>query len=76
MTNHFPRIRLRNDHAETGGQWLSDSCIPQARKELAEYREEEPRAGWHLEVQGEIGGWKDLTLMAFNEWVDSEPLTP
>ncbi len=54
------RIRLwsRRDH-KSGGKWLVDSMIDYAKKTLAEYQEEEPGAGWILEVSGEIGNWHE-----------------
>ena len=54
-----PRIRLRSKRGETGGSWLSDSCLPQAKRELAEYQEEEPGEGWRLEVCGELMNWHE-----------------
>ena len=54
-----PRIRLRNKRGETGGSWLSDKMIGQALRDLADYQEEEPRAGWRVQVCGDLVNWHD-----------------
>lgn len=64
----FPNVRLSRRKAgggiEVGGQWYVGTeewpRSPKAdyiRKTLAEYRAEEPKAGWRLEFRGEAGIW-------------------
>jgi len=61
LEGHSPRIRLRNKYGENGGSWISDSMLARAQKDLREYQEEEPQAGWKLEVCGEVGHWHEYT---------------
>ena len=60
MREDHGRIRLwsRRDR-QSGGRWLSDNMIGYAQKTLVEYQEEEPDAGWVLQVSGDIGNWHD-----------------
>ena len=54
------RIRLWSYRDRIGGgKWLVDGMIGYARRTLVEYQEEEPDAGWVLQVSGDIGNWHD-----------------
>jgi len=54
------RIRLINKRHVVDCEWLSDKMLGYAQKVLADLREEEPNAGWKLEVCGELMNWHEL----------------
>jgi hypothetical protein len=57
----FTTIRLTNKHREEGGQWYCQpqevGKLAQVKLVLAECREAEPDADWHLEARGTQAGW-------------------
>ena len=53
------RIRLINKRHQTDGSWNSDKMIDYAKRCLTDYQEEEPEAGWKLQVCGELMNWHD-----------------
>jgi len=55
-------IKFTNRNREDGGSFKCDPSdakrVAYLKKELATYREEEPKADWHAETQGtKSGGW-------------------
>ena len=54
-------LRLYNALRENGGEWFAAAVTEYHRRLLADYQQDEPRAGWRLQTRGEVSGaWHDI----------------